>query len=77
MHIVESFLKGDDRMNIDDYVGLVVVVELDTGATHEGVLKESSVYGYVKIINGSEMFQLPRKEIAKITPVQPKQFKLK
>ncbi|MGI2294200.1 hypothetical protein [Paenibacillus sp. GXUN7292] len=63
-------------MIIDDYIGLVVVVELDTGATHEGVLEESQVYGYVKIINGSEMFQLPRKEIVDIKPIAGVRFKL-
>ena len=39
-----------------DHIGLVVVVELDTGTKHEGILEESNVYGYIKIINASEMF---------------------
>lgn len=43
-------------MNIDDYIDLVVIVELDTGAKHEGVLEESNVFGYVKITNGAEVF---------------------
>lgn len=63
-------------MRIDDYLGLVVVVELDTTAIHEGVLED--VEGtHVKVINGAETWVIPRNEIAKITPVRTIGFTLK
>ncbi len=53
---------------INEYLDKVVVVELETGAKHEGVLEEAEE-GYVKVINGSEVFFLPRHEIVNIEPV--------
>ncbi|RCW41674.1 hypothetical protein [Paenibacillus prosopidis] len=63
-------------MRIDDYLGLVVVVELDTTAIHEGVLEDAEGT-HVKVINGAETWVIPRNEIAKITPVRTIGFKLK
>lgn len=60
-------------MNIDDYIGLVVVLELDTMMTHEGYLEDAEGT-HVKISNGAEVWVIPRNEIVKITPIQPKRF---
>lgn len=63
-------------MRIDDYLELVVVLELDSMVIHEGFLED--VEGtHVKITNGSEVWIIPRTEIAKITPIVPKRFKMK
>jgi hypothetical protein len=56
-------------MRIDDYLGLVVVVELDTTTIHEGVLEDAEGT-HVKVINGAETWVIPRNEIVKITPVR-------
>lgn len=67
-------------INIDNYLGEVVVLELDTMATHEGVLEpveDPEIEGYVRVSNGAETWLLPVKDIVKVTPVQPKNFKIK
>ncbi|MCA0754926.1 hypothetical protein KP806_07675 [Paenibacillus sp. N4] len=64
-------------MRIDNYYGKVVVLELDTMAKHEGVLEEvvdPEITGCVKIRNGAETWIVQRKDIVKITPIQPKRF---
>lgn len=60
-------------MEIDKHIGKVVVIELDTSAKHEGVLEDAE-NSYVKIINGAEVFFLPRHEIIDIQLVQGKGF---
>ncbi|KRE45486.1 hypothetical protein [Paenibacillus sp. Soil522] len=67
-------------MHIGDYLGQVVVLELSTMATHEGVLEpveDSEISDYVRVRNGSEMWLLPVKDIVKVTPVQSKSFTIK
>ncbi|MGO4543214.1 hypothetical protein AB4Z29_00240 [Paenibacillus sp. 2TAB23] len=61
-------------MRIDDYLGLVVVLELDTMVTHEGYLEDAEGT-HVKVSNGSEVWVIPNEEIVKITPILPKRFK--
>lgn len=66
-------------MNIDDHIGKVVSVELDTAAIHEGILELADDFegvSYVKVINGSEVMHLPRHEIIKITPAHGMGFKI-
>lgn len=61
-------------MRINDYIGRVAIVELDTMATHEGMIEDAEGT-HIKITNGSEVWVLPRHEIVKITPIQPMRFK--
>jgi len=64
-------------MRIDDYIGHVVVIELDSTATYEGALqhvKDREFTNYVKVINAQGIDWLPIQEIYKITPVYPKRF---
>lgn len=61
-------------MWIDEYLELVVVLELETMATHEGYLEDAEG-SHVKISNSSEVWVIPRQEIVKITPILPKRFK--
>ncbi|OMF35281.1 hypothetical protein BK133_11295 [Paenibacillus sp. FSL H8-0548] len=63
-------------MHIDDYIGLVVVLELDTMMTHEGFLEDAEGT-HVKISNGEDVWVIPRNEILKITPIRAKKFMLK
>ncbi|MGM0882615.1 MAG: hypothetical protein ACQEXQ_16430 [Bacillota bacterium] len=63
-------------MRIDDYIGLVVVLELDTMAKHEGVLEDAEGT-HVKITNGAEVWVIPRHEIVKITPIRTIGFTLR
>lgn len=68
------------NVRIDDYIGMVVVVELDTAVTHEGVLElvdDPEITGYVKITSGAEFWVLPRHEIIDVRPVRGMGFKLK
>ncbi|MGG1638204.1 hypothetical protein [Paenibacillus sp. NRS-1760] len=64
-------------MLIDDYIGHIVVVELDTSLTYQGLLeavKDEFITDYVKVTFGSSVDWLPRHEIYKITPIYPKRF---
>lgn len=67
-------------INIEIYLGEVVVLELDTMATHGGILEpveDPVIDGYVRVRNGAETWLLPIKDIVKVTPVQPKSFRVK
>ncbi|MGO4182068.1 hypothetical protein AB4Z45_16080 [Paenibacillus sp. MCAF9] len=64
-------------MRIDDFIGHVVIVELDSTVTYEGVLhdvKDPEFTDYVKVMNAQSTDWLPRQEIYKIVPVYPKRF---
>lgn len=61
---VESLSKRGKTMRIENYWGLVVVLELDTMATHEGVLEpveDSEISNYVRVRNGEATWLLPVK----------------
>lgn len=60
-------------MDVKEYFGQYVRVELDTGAVHQGVLEEINdleVTGYVRIKDNSEMFLIPIEDIVNITSPQ-------
>ncbi|MEV5027382.1 hypothetical protein [Paenibacillus sp. LPE1-1-1.1] len=61
-------------MRFDDYLELVVVLELDTMTTHEDYLNDAEG-NHVKISNSSEVWVIPKEEIVKINPILPKRFK--
>ncbi|MEV5024782.1 hypothetical protein [Paenibacillus sp. LPE1-1-1.1] len=67
-------------MRIDDYVGLVVIVELDTSETYEGFLElveDAEGAGYVKVVNAESIKWIPRDEVYKITPIPSKNLIIK
>lgn len=67
-------------MRIDDYVGLVVIVELDTSETYEGfleVVEDPDGAGYVKVVNADSIKWIPRDDVFKITPIRSKKFIIK
>lgn len=60
-------------MFIDDYIGQMVLVTIDTGATHEGLLEaveDEDIDGYVKVSNGKEVFLIPEDEIVQVEPAR-------
>jgi|GEM_PF-5364855 hypothetical protein len=57
-------------MDVEEYFGQYVRIELDTGDVHQGVLeevKDEDVTDYVRIKSGSELFLIPIEDIIKIT----------
>lgn len=56
-------------MRIDDYIGQMVLITLDTRATHEGLLEtveDEEIDGYVKVSNGNEVFLIPEDDIERL-----------
>ncbi|MGO4540396.1 hypothetical protein [Paenibacillus sp. 2TAB19] len=65
---------------IDEYVGLVVIVELDTTELLEGLfekIEDTEITDCYKIRNGSEVWIVPRHVIANVTPVSSFGFTMK
>jgi hypothetical protein len=60
-------------MQIEDYYGKYVTIELSTGESHQGLLEEiddEELFGYVKISNGMEVYMIPAAEVVKISQAQ-------
>ncbi|MDQ0114338.1 hypothetical protein [Paenibacillus harenae] len=66
-------------VNVDEYIGLVVIVELDTTEKLEGLLEkieDEEITDCYKVRNGSEAWIVPRHTIARVTPIPVHGFRL-
>lgn len=65
--------KGGVLMLIDDYLGKMVLLTLDTDETHEGLLENTTsleLVGYVKVSNGNGVFIIPEDDIVSVEPAR-------
>lgn len=60
-------------MLFENYFGQMVLLTLNTGATHQGMLEavdSKEIDGYVKISNGNEVFLIPEDNILSVEPAR-------
>ncbi|MBD3920995.1 hypothetical protein H8B09_19675 [Paenibacillus sp. PR3] len=56
---------------VNRYFGNNVVVTLDTGKSHQGILEDvidPEIFGYVKVSDGNEIYLIPEDQIVDIRP---------